>query len=210
MMKVNLKPACEGLSRAETTSLLSRELVRLRLERRNAYSYWAHEVEISNHLDNGPDVRVDFVQFEPHSYHTCTDISGIELGKFTFYEVKSCLADLKSGHGLNFMGDVNWVVMPVELYEPYLIARGEDRQLERATADAGCLLYGKARNGRATFVEAHYFRSELFDDKAPADVYRHVFRKRAAAELLLCMMRAMIANSNHSDVDHRIERGDFQ
>ena len=59
-----------------------------------------------------PDHRVDFVAFSP-------GIGGrnmkLEHGRFVFVEVKSCTADFKSGHGLTFRGDENWLVCPRDL-----------------------------------------------------------------------------------------------
>ncbi len=58
------------------------------------------------------DHRVDFVAFTP-------GIGGrnmkLEHGQFVFVEVKSCMADFKSGHGLTFRGDENWLVCPRDL-----------------------------------------------------------------------------------------------
>lgn len=184
-----LKPICEGMGRREVTDLLGSELVRLRLERRNAYSYWAHEVEVYR-CGESP-MRIDFMHFEPADYHTCIHAGGIERGTFAVYEVKSCLADLKSGCGLNFVGDENWIVMPVELFERYKEARLGDRDLAAATARAGCLLYGQGRNGRPRFAEAD--RPSLARG-----------RRLPASELLLDMMRALIANSGHSSIDHPV------
>ncbi|MEG1246500.1 hypothetical protein [Gordonibacter sp.] len=70
---------------------------------------WAREVKFCN-----PECRVDFVAYKAAPYGwSC--IGGIEHGVASFYEVKSCLADYNSGHGLNFYGDENWLVMPAEL-----------------------------------------------------------------------------------------------
>ncbi len=189
-----LKPLCEGLSRPETTALLNEMLVQKRLNRRNAYSYWAHEVVVSRHLEGRGEMRIDFVQFEPRGYHTCTDVGAIEGGTFTCYEVKSCIADLRSGHGLNFVGDVNWLVMPVEMYEPYKGLLADDKELAERTWRAGCLLFGKGRGGWPAFQEV-----------APGFTNLNM-RKRAASELLLCMMRALLANSDHSRVEHEISQ----
>lgn len=199
-----LRPACGGMGRKEITALLSQELVRCRLERRNAYAYWAHEVEFHNCMAHEPLVRVDFVQFEPYGSHTYTDAAHVERGTFTFYEVKSCMDDLRSGHGLSFFGDVNWVVMPVEVLRPYLLARTHqgasdtsyDRGLVEATTHAKPLVYGIGRNGWATFREVD-------------GGYRNgwITRARPASEILMCMMRAMVANSGHSEVDHLVGRG---
>ena len=53
--------------------------------------------------------RVDFVAFSPGAGgRNCA----LEHGKFVFVEVKSCMDDFKSGHGLTFRGDENWLVCP--------------------------------------------------------------------------------------------------
>lgn len=44
-------------------------------------------------------------------------VSGIEKGDFWCYEVKSSVEDFRSGHGLNFIGDYNYIVMPEKVYE---------------------------------------------------------------------------------------------
>lgn len=47
---------------------------------------------------------------------------------FVFVEVKSCMADFKSGHGLTFLGDENWLVctrdLAHELYDECLLPFG--------------------------------------------------------------------------------------
>ena len=56
--------------------------------------------------------RVDFVAFSPGvGGRNCA----LEHGKFVFVEVKSCMDDFKSGHGLTFLGDENWLVCPRDL-----------------------------------------------------------------------------------------------
>lgn len=42
-------------------------------------------------------------------------VSDIERASVGVYEVKSCMADLRSGHGLNAVGDLNYIVGPYEL-----------------------------------------------------------------------------------------------
>jgi len=193
MSSVLPKPACEGMGRKDTTSLLDSELIRLRLTRKNSYSYWAHEVLVER--NTGHEKRVDFVEFLPKGGVTYSDGPHVEHGTFSFYEVKSCVEDLKSGHGLNFYGDENWLVMPVELYEPYLEERMRNGYLRQSTRLARCLLYGIGRNGKPTFWEQ------------PKDwVAEWHCRKYGAAELLFAMMRAMIANSDHSNVNHQVRR----
>ena len=59
--------------------------------------------------DGGTDRmrRVDFVGFSPYRDGCRACAASLELGVFDFYEVKSCLDDLRSGHGLTFRGDRN-------------------------------------------------------------------------------------------------------
>ena len=67
---------------------------------------------------------------------------------------------------------------------------------EEATTHANPLVYGIGRNGWATFREV---KSGYRND--------WVTRARPASEILMCMMRAMVANSGHSEVDHPVGRG---
>ena len=206
LAETKLKPACEGMSRKEVTSLLSSELVRLVLTRKNAYSYWAHEVEVYD-ARKGAMTWVDFMHFEPAGYHTATHPGNVERGTFTCYEVKSCIADIKSGNGLNWFGDENFMVIPVELFPKFKKAyhgtsegrfEDYDRKLrEHVPSLSGFkfMFYGKARNGLGAF------RTLALDDRM-----QRLPRTKPASELLLCMMRAMLADSDRSDVSHRIER----
>ncbi len=98
------------MNRHDITMLLSRLLVTQRLV--GMGKYWASEVTLdygSNHQK-----RVDFMQFVPKN---TMSVSGIEKGEFICYEVKSCMADYKSGHGQNFIGERNYFVMPMRLYK---------------------------------------------------------------------------------------------
>lgn len=56
--------------------------------------------------------------------------SSIERGEFVYVEVKSCMADFKSGHGLTFQGDANWLVCPPDLAQSLY----ETRQLPKSAA----------------------------------------------------------------------------
>lgn len=187
------KPACAGMTRKEITALLDSELMRLRLTKKGSYSYWAHEVWLDRYTDH--EKRVDFMEFLPKGGVTYSDAPHIEHGTFTFYEVKSCMSDLKSGHGLNFYGDENFLVMPVEMFEPYKETKINDDYVCQNTKRARCLLYGIGRNGKPTFWE-----------QPRTYVNEWSCRKRPASELLFAMMRAMIANSGHSDVSHVIDQ----
>ena len=103
------------MSRSETTAMLSENLEGLVLSK---YPLWASEVKLNDgelFADAEKKGRVDYMAFEPlgmsHS------IRSIEAGLVHAFEVKSCMADLNSGHGLNRVGDVNWLVMTKELHE---------------------------------------------------------------------------------------------
>jgi len=175
------KPLLEGMGRKEVTETLSRELAEKVLTVKGRYNYWAAEVWLDRYTDH--ESRVDFVSFEPLGGPTYTDGPHIERGRFSFYEVKSCVADLKSGHGLTFEGDDNWLVMPVEMWEPYKQAVHEDEALYAKTRLASCLLYGSRRGKAGFFMVNEPFRADW------------LARRRPASELLFCMMRASLARS---------------
>lgn len=92
------------MERTETTAALSR-LVEQHIRRR--CRLWAPEVTL------GSGGRVDYMGFQPHG--ECPDAASIERGTLVCYEIKSCRADFESGHGLNMVGDENWLVCPREL-----------------------------------------------------------------------------------------------
>lgn len=104
------------MTREEVTSKLSR-LVEKRISR--LCPLWAPEVDVIRLKDGMRTGRVDFAGFTPYGYGLgyIPDPASLEQGKLTCYEVKSCMSDYNSGHGLNFVGDVNWLVCPVELCE---------------------------------------------------------------------------------------------
>lgn len=101
------------INRADTTKFLGDILVANRLS--GVGKYYAREVSIDPWTDHGK--RVDFMQFVPENQMS---ISGIEKGIFVCYEVKSCKEDLYSGHGLNFFGEKNYIVMSMECYKSVL------------------------------------------------------------------------------------------
>lgn len=96
------------MNRNDITKSLS-DLVRKKLA--NNCNFWAEEVE----LDFGK-ARVDFVGFKPFNIGQngmCP--AAIDKGVFSFYEVKSCMADFNSGHGKTFLGDENYLVCERDL-----------------------------------------------------------------------------------------------
>ena len=98
-------------TRSEITAALS-ALIEKKINPDNDIRiYWAKEVTLD--YGTGHAVRVDYMKFEPAN----NTVSGIEKGDFYCYEVKSSIEDFHSGHGLNFVGDYNYLVMPEEVYE---------------------------------------------------------------------------------------------
>ena len=89
----------------ELSSMVERKLA-------NETPYWVSECNLNIRENNS--TRVDYVAFTP-SWGKGSEVSVAEPGKFDFYEVKSCMEDFKSGHGLNFEGDTNILVCGREL-----------------------------------------------------------------------------------------------
>ncbi len=100
------------MSRTDVTVMLS-ELVEKRLN--NRVSFWASEVNFD--LGTPNNRRIDYVGFKPFTPGYVLMPASVELGRFECYEVKSCMADFNSGHGLTFYGDVNYLVTTRELAE---------------------------------------------------------------------------------------------
>lgn len=96
------------MNRKETTKILT-DIVTYSLRDRK---YYAKEVT----LDYGTthSKRIDIMQFSPKG---TTYSSDIEKGIFTCYEVKSCVEDIYSGHGLNFYGEKNYIVITMDTYK---------------------------------------------------------------------------------------------
>lgn len=99
------------MNRRETTELLEQLLRKQKLSGK----IWKSEVC----LDYGTsDIRrVDFMEFRPCSKLSDMRAGNIEKGIFVCYEIKSCLADYRSGYGQNFVGEENYLVMPIELWK---------------------------------------------------------------------------------------------
>lgn len=164
------------MNRKETTAFLGELLKRDRLSGRG--KYWASEVT----LDYGTkDVkRVDFMQFEPlHQY----SISGLEKGIFICYEVKSCKADFKSGFGQNFIGEKNYLVMPMTVYKELI---------NEIPHNVGVLCPVRLRHDKYTEFE----NPVELDNDVPCWSLETIKsahqrdRNRSIIELLFCMLRS--------------------
>ena len=100
------------MNRSDITDMLS-GLVEKRLRSRRMF--WAPEVSFDK---GGPDERrIDYVGFKPFTPNYRVEPASVELGRFECYEVKSCMADFDSGHGLTFYGDENYLVTTREFAE---------------------------------------------------------------------------------------------
>lgn len=140
--------------RREVTADLSRA-VEARLKGKSGI--YAPEVEV-------PGGRVDYMAFHPYNPITMGGVCAatVERGTFACYEVKSCWDDYTSGHGLNFVGDENWLVCPRDLAE----------RLRGKSIGCGILVPDKAGRLR-TFVEQPFGG----------------YRKLSASELIWRMLR---------------------
>ena len=99
------------MGRREITSFISALLEKHIDPHIDPRIYWAKEVTFD--YATGHSVRVDYMSFRPVNNST----SGIEKGDFVCYEVKSSVEDFDSKNGHNFIGDLNYYVMPEDVYE---------------------------------------------------------------------------------------------
>lgn len=81
----------------------------------NRVAYWASEVSFDRATPN--ERRIDYIGFKPFTPGYVLMPASVELGRFECYEIKSCLADFESGHGLTFYGDLNYLVTTRSLAE---------------------------------------------------------------------------------------------
>ena len=99
------------MSRPEITKHLSKLLEKYIDPHNDTRIYWAREVTFD--YATGNTIRVDYMRFKPVN----NTVSGIEKGDFYCYEIKSSVEDFNSKHGHNFIGDMNYYVMPQEVLE---------------------------------------------------------------------------------------------
>lgn len=99
------------MSRPEITLSLAAQLERYIDPRNDPRIYWAKEITFDYGSEHS--VRVDYMRFKPLN----NTVSGIEKGDFYCYEIKSSVDDFKSKNGHNFLGDVNYYVMPESVFE---------------------------------------------------------------------------------------------
>lgn len=97
-------------NRPEITKDLSARLEHYLDPNNDPRIYWAKEVTFDYAEDNM--VRVDYMRFKPIN----NSVSGIEKGDFYCYEIKSSVEDFRSKNGHNFIGDLNYYIMPEEVF----------------------------------------------------------------------------------------------
>ena len=165
------------MDRKSTTEFLSNLLITERLTG-NMGKYWAREVVLNY---GTKDVkRVDFMQFIPENQ---VDISGLEKGIFVCYEVKSCKEDFKSGFGQNFVGEKNYLVMPMSLYKEV------QKEIPWGVGVMVPIPIGFDKNeelANPTQLDIHDYQWELAIVKKAVQVGR----QKPMSELLFCMLRA--------------------
>ncbi|MDY3690853.1 MAG: hypothetical protein SO072_02665 [Dysosmobacter sp.] len=99
------------MSRPEITEGLGKALEKYLDPHNDPRIYWAKEVTFDYATEK--PIRVDYMRFKPVN----NTVSGIEKGDFYCYEIKSSVEDFKSKNGHNFVGDLNYYVMPEDVFQ---------------------------------------------------------------------------------------------
>lgn len=167
-------------SRKEITEFLGRVLISTKLT--GMGKHYAKEVS----LDYGSvkSKRVDFMQFVPVNQYS---VSGIEKGEFICYEVKSCIEDVFSGHGLNAEGERNYIVTTMDTWKRLIDL--EHKGKKTIPHEFGVM------------VACHSDRLSEFENPTPLsdgngwrlEIIKQAslkYRKRSMTELLFCMLRS--------------------
>lgn len=97
------------MDRSEITELLTKATLR-KIDDNRGYA----ATEVTLNYGSAKPKRIDVMEFKPMGVFNLSDI---EKGVFTCYEIKSCMADVYSGNGLNFYGDKNYIVTTMETYK---------------------------------------------------------------------------------------------
>lgn len=178
------------MDRKETTEFLKQLLIR---ERFGGRTYWSSEVSLDYGTRNVR--RVDFMQFQPAGV---VHVSDIEKGIFICYEIKSCLADIYSGNGLNYVGEKNYIVTTMECYKKLQedMRSGKlDHHIKNCNPESSLnfgIMVPVPYNQKA--VDEYENPTKLHPDMRwklsivyPCNAGR---RERSIAELLFCMLRS--------------------
>lgn len=147
------------VDRKAITEMFSKQLERQILCR---YPIWAAEVKLDDyHWMYSADKhkgRVDYMAFEPQDMSR--SIRSLEAGILHVFEVKSCMDDFKSGHGMNKVGDVNWLVCTKELWTE-LYEKNVD------TSGWRPLIYGWITDGKFNPCPLRYTNMDIIGRKLP-------------------------------------------
>lgn len=169
------------MNRKEITKFLSTLLIQNKFSGRG--KYYASEVTLDYGLGRGKEKRVDFMQFVPKNQ---TSISGLEKGIFICYEVKSCKEDFKSGCGLNFVGEKNYIVTTMQTYKDIL------HDIDKLGIHVGILVAIPTDKALLDEFEKPTPITNNIENWSLA-IARQCFegdRKRSLTELLFCMLRS--------------------
>lgn len=139
--------------------------------------------------------RVDYMEFAPSNV---INVSGIEKGIFTCYEIKSCKEDIYSGKGINFFGEKNYLVMTMQTWKDIQedFRNGKLNKHIRTNFPHSSHYYG-------IMVAVPYGNTpeDEYENPTPIDKTKHWelkiiipckqgLRERSIIELLFCMLRA--------------------
>jgi hypothetical protein len=183
-----------SVNRKKTTEFLSQLLEKQYFS--GMGKYWAKEVSIDPWAGNGIPKRVDYMQFIPENQ--CS-ISAIEKGIFVCYEIKSCIEDVYSGNGLNFLGEKNYIVTTMDCYKD-LIPDLNSGKFYRHMYD----VFPESSYYYGIVVAVPYMSKAVdeFDKPTPIDYEPAEWkleivqpchkgpRKKSMTELLFCMLRS--------------------
>ena len=178
------------MNRRETTRFLG-ELLENRLNR--VGKHYAKEVTVD--YGSSTEKRIDYLEFQPPSGMF---VGSIEKGIFVCYEVKSCIQDVYSGNGLNFLGERNYIVTTMETYKKLQpdIREGKLQKHIDSTNPESSRYFGimvAVPEGRGEYEE---FENPTSLDKDCDWVLKKIMqcnqgpRKRSITELMFCMIRS--------------------
>ena len=180
-----------NINRKEITNFLGNLLEK---EKFNGIGkYWAKEVSIDANSINCK--RIDYMQFIPKDQ--CS-ISSIEKGIFVCYEIKSCIEDVYSGNGLNFLGEKNYIVTTAECYNRFKedVKNKKFSKYLQENYPESSLYFGvmvlvpKFRNVKEELNNPTPLDSNVNWSLAVVNSCREGLRKRSMTELLFCMLRS--------------------
>lgn len=134
--------------------------------------YWAKEVTFDyGTADQG---RADYVQVKPKN----NSVSGIEKSDVYVYEIKSSVEDFNSKNGHNFIGDLNYYVMPESVYNKLI--------------KMGCIAHSLWNSGAGVYTIADRFIENPNNEPCVVceQKARRKDRKHPISMVLLMMLRS--------------------